>query len=173
MISRRGGGSDFVFGPREVKVPKIDSDFVRLAGSDRAANATADDRALVPIDVELLVLEQFPPELRRALNKSATKLNSLAFVDHYNWAVRQGLGAQRTLRRLAEIERNELEVFAGKYKAECQGRLGRDEFFRTWGRRRRSNGTARSARVRIHRAAWGRRFSGRGRKRAFAHRWRP
>ena len=127
MISRRGGGSDFVFGPREVKVPKIDSDFVRLAGSDRAANATADDRALVPIDVELLVLEQFPPELRRALNESATKLNSLAFVDHYNWAVRQGLGAQRTLRRLAEIERNELEVFAGKYKAECQGRLGRDE----------------------------------------------
>lgn len=98
-----------------IRIPPITGEMVRL----RQANAETRGEPLteVPIDVELAVLEQYPPTLRRMFNEAATKVNCLAFVEHFNWAVRNGYGSERTERKLAQMEANEIEVFAGQYAA--------------------------------------------------------
>lgn len=99
-----------------IMVPRITGELVRL----RQANAATAGGPLaeVPIDVELTVFEQYPPALRCAFNETATKVNCLAFVDHYNWAVRQGFSYEPTLRKLHDMERNEIAVFAGQFRAQ-------------------------------------------------------
>lgn len=103
---------------RLIRVPRFETAGVRLMPTDRAANATSADLSAAPIDIELLVLEQFPPELRARFNDAIVKLNCLAFVEHYNWAIRTGHGAARTISRINELERNETAVLAGRYLAQ-------------------------------------------------------
>ena len=99
-----------------IRIPPITGDLVRM----RQANAESAGAPLlaVPIDVEMAVLEQFPPVLRQAFNDAATKVSCLVFVEHFNWAIRNGFGPERTLRKFREMEANEVLVFAGQHMAE-------------------------------------------------------
>jgi hypothetical protein len=95
-----------------IRIPPITGELVRL----RQANAQGMDQTPVPIDVELAVLEQYPPALRRAFNDAAIKVNCLSFVDYFNWAIRNGHGEGRVLAKFRETEANEILVFAGQYR---------------------------------------------------------
>lgn len=95
-----------------ITIPRITGELVRLKQTNAGA---ATERVPVPIDVELAVLEQYPPEMRRAFNEAAIKVNCLAFVEYYNWAIFQGYGPGRVVAKLRETEANEIAVFAGQH----------------------------------------------------------
>lgn len=95
-----------------IHIPEITAD---CSVHMRQANAGGVDQSAVPIDVELAVLEQYPPELRRLFHDAAIKVNCLAFVDYYNWALRNGYGPDRMVSKFRETEANEIAVFAGQH----------------------------------------------------------
>lgn len=101
--------------PRLIRKPQIRGDLVLIRQANDAA--AGDVNAMVPIDVELAVLEQFPPEFRRAFNEMTIKVNCLFFVDHFNWAMSTGRDTARTLEKMREMEANEILVFAGRHRA--------------------------------------------------------
>ena len=94
-----------------IRVPKITGELIPMS----RGNAGAAEQAPVPIDVELAVLEQYPPEMRAVFNDAAIKVNCLSFVDYYNWALSNGYGVNRVIAKFRETEANEILVFAGQH----------------------------------------------------------
>lgn len=92
-----------------------------MSQSIRLLNATSTGERLTFEDpaVDLARLDRMPRELRWAFQDSATKLSTKAFEAHLQWSVQNGYGHTRTLRKLREIETNEVAVFAGEYRAQC------------------------------------------------------
>lgn len=83
------------------------------------ATSTGDHLTFEEPAVDLARLDTFPAELRWRFQEAATKLSTRAFDAHLRWARAQGLGVSRTIAKLAEIEGNEIAVFAGEYRAQC------------------------------------------------------
>ena len=75
-----------------------------------------DDRA-----AEMTAFDALPAPLRRMLDQNATKLSAVritAFVADINRQANDyGEAVHYTMKRLPEIERNEVFVFAGRYRA--------------------------------------------------------
>ena len=61
--------------------------------------------------------DQFPPALRWRIATANTKLAAAGFEQHYRWARGKG-GAELTIARIDQIERNEIAVFAGEYRGQ-------------------------------------------------------
>jgi hypothetical protein len=91
-----------------------------LNGSSvRLLNATSSGERLTfeaPED-DFRRFDRFPAALRWRISNNNTKLAAAAFEEHLAWAQRQGLGVSRTIAKINEIERNEIAVFAGEYRA--------------------------------------------------------
>lgn len=88
----------------------------------RLLNATSTGERLTFEDpaIDLARLDRMPAVLRWAFQQSATKLATKAFEAHLDWAMRKSGSPTATVRKLAEIEGNEIAVFAGEYR----GRYG-------------------------------------------------
>ena len=88
--------------------------------SIRALNATSTGGKLTyeAPDADFARLDHFPEALRRRIADNNTKFAARAFEDHIGWATRTGRGPAATIAKVAEIERNELAVFAGEYRAQ-------------------------------------------------------
>lgn len=86
---------------------------------ERLNNATSTGETLThePIDIDLARFDALPAELRRCVDACATKVSTAAIAPHLAWAMQTGRGAGATIRRILEIERNEIAVFAGEYRA--------------------------------------------------------
>lgn len=87
----------------------------------RLLNATSTGERLTfedPVD-DFARFDRFPPALRWRIANNNTKLACVAFEAHLSWAQRSGLGPSRTIAKINEIERNEIAVFAGQYRAQC------------------------------------------------------
>jgi hypothetical protein len=88
----------------------------------RRLNATSSGEVLTfeaPED-DLARLDAMPAGLRWRFQESVTKLSTRAFSAHLAWAIQVGRGVRATAAKLAEIEGNEIAVFAGQYRAECR-----------------------------------------------------
>lgn len=83
------------------------------------ATSTGDVLTFEAPEDDLRRLDAMPAMLRWRFQQSATKLSTRAFAAHLAWAMSVGRGASATVGKLAEIERNEIAVFAGQYRAEC------------------------------------------------------
>ena len=79
----------------------------------RSLNATtADDSPTFESpEVDFQRFDRFPPALRWRIANNNTKLAAAGFERHYDWARTRG-GAGLTIRRIDEIEINEIAVFA-------------------------------------------------------------
>jgi hypothetical protein len=87
----------------------------------RLLNATATGDRLIfeePQD-DLRRLDWFPGKLAWRFQQSAVKVATLAFAAHVEWSIRNGVGIGRTCEKFDEMERNEIAVFAGEYRAQC------------------------------------------------------
>lgn len=87
----------------------------------RLLNATASADRLIyeePQD-DLRRLEWFPRPLPWRFQECATKVATRAFQPHVEWALRNGKGPLPTCQKFDEMERNEIAVFAGEYRADC------------------------------------------------------
>jgi hypothetical protein len=90
-----------------------------MTGTSASRNLnTADDQPTreSPVD-DFRRFDRFPPELRWRLAINNTNLACAGFEMHLQWAMRNG-GPQRTIGRINEIEANEIEVFAGRHRAQ-------------------------------------------------------
>lgn len=87
--------------------------------ADRLNNATTTGERMTreAVDVDLARFDRFPLALRRRIDGNTTKASTAAVEPHLAWAMSNGRGEQATIRRIDEIERNEIAVFAGEYFA--------------------------------------------------------
>jgi hypothetical protein len=86
----------------------------------RPLNATAaGELTFEPPAIDLARLDWFPPDLAWRFQQAAVKAATHDFGPHLDWALRNGYGAGRTISKFDENERNELAVFAGRYRGEC------------------------------------------------------
>ena len=69
---------------------------------------------------EFAAFDALPPMLRAALNQNAVKLSSRTVAHHLAWVMRVGRGPSATVAKVAELERFEIEVFAGRYLSETK-----------------------------------------------------
>ena len=86
----------------------------------RLLNATSTGERLTfddPVD-DFAQFDRFPPALRWRIAENNTKASCAAVAQHFAWAQRNGFGASRTIGKINEIERNEIAVFAGQYRAQ-------------------------------------------------------
>ena len=92
-----------------------------MSQSVRLLNATSTGERLTFEDPaeDLARLDRMPRELRWSFQDSATKLSTKAFEAHLKWSMENGHGHIRTLRKMREIETNEIAVAAGEYRAQC------------------------------------------------------
>jgi len=74
-------------------------------------------------EAEMAAFDALPPRIRLVLNEGVNKLASKTIAHHLAWARSAGRGEDATLRKLAEIEKFEMEVWAGRYLAETGQKL--------------------------------------------------
>lgn len=73
----------------------------------------------VPIDRDFAAYDALPKDLRRRIAENTTKLDCEGWLAHAGWSVQRCGSGAMSVARLDEIERNEIAVFAGQYRARC------------------------------------------------------
>jgi hypothetical protein len=89
----------------------------------RLLNAATADVTREDAATDFRRFDRYPKELRWAIANNNIKVAAAAFQDHLAWALRNGYGAKRTIEKVAEIERNEIAVFAGEYRGRYKHEL--------------------------------------------------
>lgn len=98
--------------PGAASMNRVGSDFLRLL------NATSSGETLHFEDPasDLARFDRLPPAVRWRIANANTKLAAAKFEPHVAWADKWGLGSVPTVRKIAELEGNEIAVFAGEYR---------------------------------------------------------